>query len=113
MRGERPHEHSGNRRGDRRPARNVWELLNGKKYALDYYDRDYKWEEQHIEDLINDLSKRFLDDYEAKDAREGVVRYNPYFLGSIVHRIRCDAWRVGSRDIAKLGLSWGACGRRQ
>ena len=33
-------------------ARTVRELLKGVKYSVDYYQREYKWQEKQIRELI-------------------------------------------------------------
>ncbi len=65
-------------------ARNIRELLDGQKYSIDYYQREYKWQTKQVEELINDLANRFLEDYEDSHSREAVAGYGHYFLGSIV-----------------------------
>ena len=40
-------------------VRTVRDLLENKRYKLDYYQREYRWEERHIEELIDDLIKKF------------------------------------------------------
>jgi len=37
--------------------------LIGKKYVVDSYQREYKWESTQLNDLINDLSVSFNDNY--------------------------------------------------
>jgi hypothetical protein len=64
--------------------RTVRQLLSGRKYTLEYYQRDYLWRERDIEDLIDDLSARFTDEFEDGHERAEVALYRPYFLGSIV-----------------------------
>jgi uncharacterized protein with ParB-like and HNH nuclease domain len=64
--------------------RTIRQLLSGRKYTLDYYQRDYQWRERDIEDLINDLTARFSDEYQDGHERTEVALYKPYFLGSIV-----------------------------
>jgi predicted ATPase with chaperone activity len=32
-------------------GRTVHELLAGKKYSIDYYQREYKWQQKHVADL--------------------------------------------------------------
>ena len=59
-------------------------LLDGQKYAIDYYQREYKWKTKHIEELISDLSQKFFLDYQDSHEREMVERYGHYFLGSII-----------------------------
>lgn len=65
-------------------ARSVTEILKGAKYSIDYYQRDYKWEEKQLRELIDDLSDQFLEAYQPSHQREAVQSYPFYFLGSIV-----------------------------
>ncbi len=65
-------------------AKTVRELLKGVKYSIDYYQREYKWQDNHIRDLVDDLSGKFLEDYDPDHARNKVADYPHYFLGSII-----------------------------
>lgn len=65
-------------------ARTVKELLGKRKYAIDYYQREYKWQEKQIKELLDDLSSRFLDDFEEGHERTSVEGYGHYFLGSVI-----------------------------
>lgn len=65
-------------------ARTVRELLDKTKYAIDFYQREYAWQERQVRELINDLTGKFLGDYETGQARDEVERYGHYFLGSVV-----------------------------
>lgn len=65
-------------------ARTLRELLDGKKYAIDYYQREYRWEEKQIFELVDDLVNSFLEDYRPNHHRREVERYSRYFLGSII-----------------------------
>lgn len=64
--------------------RSVRELLQGKKYTIDYYQRDYKWGKEHIATLLEDLANKFATYYKPGHDREKVAGYGNYFLGSIV-----------------------------
>lgn len=64
--------------------RTVFELLNNKKYAIDYYQREYRWTTENIQQLVEDLEGRFLADYHEHHERKEVKNYGHYFLGSIV-----------------------------
>jgi uncharacterized protein with ParB-like and HNH nuclease domain len=64
--------------------RSVFELLNERKYTVDYFQREYSWEQKHIDQLVTDLTSTFLDVYEEGDPRPAVEHYNNYFLGSFV-----------------------------
>lgn len=68
-------------RGD---AKTIRQLLGGAKYAIDYYQREYKWETKHVSELINDLADKFLESYEDAHERTAVADYGHYFLGSII-----------------------------
>ncbi|MCF6404602.1 DUF262 domain-containing protein [Chitinophaga filiformis] len=64
--------------------RKLTELLHGKKYTVDYFQREYKWGKKHIEQLLVDLEAAFMADYTQDDTLDKVVRYNCYYLGPIV-----------------------------
>lgn len=65
-------------------AKSIRNLLNGAKFAIDYYQREYRWETKQVVELINDLTEKFLDSHEAGNERSAVQNYNHYFLGSII-----------------------------
>jgi uncharacterized protein with ParB-like and HNH nuclease domain len=65
-------------------AKTVRELLKGVKYSIDYYQREYKWQDKQIRELIDDLTGKFLEEYEPGHARTKVADYPHYFLGSII-----------------------------
>lgn len=65
-------------------TRSVRELLEKKKYAIDFYQRDYKWGTKEVDELITDLTERFLDDYQPTHPRSQVEKYGHYFLGSVI-----------------------------
>jgi uncharacterized protein with ParB-like and HNH nuclease domain len=60
------------------------ELLKGVKYSIDYYEREYKWQDKQIRELVDDLSNKFLEDYQPGHERSKVADYPHYFLGSII-----------------------------
>ena len=64
-------------------AQSVSYLL-GQKYQIDYYQRDYNWESKQVQELIEDLTTRFLLDYVESHERSQVADYGQYFLGSII-----------------------------
>ena len=65
-------------------AKSVNDLLNDKKYSIDYYQREYKWETKQITELLDDLEAKFLESYDAEHERIEVGHYRHYFLGSII-----------------------------
>ncbi len=64
--------------------RNVFEVLNERKYTVDYFQREYSWEKTHMEQLVTDLTSTFLDVYIEGDPRTAVEHYNNYYLGPFV-----------------------------
>ncbi len=64
--------------------RSVFAVLNERKYTVDYFQREYSWEQKHIEQLITDLTSTFLDVYVEGDLRMAVEHYNNYYLGPFV-----------------------------
>jgi uncharacterized protein with ParB-like and HNH nuclease domain len=58
--------------------------LNERKYTVDYFQREYSWEQKHVEQLVTDLTSTFLDVYTDGDPRTGVEPYNNYYLGPFV-----------------------------
>jgi hypothetical protein len=65
-------------------AQTVRELLSSRKYSIDYYQREYRWEQKQIDELVDDLTANFLEDHKPSDDRSAVEGYGHYFLGSIV-----------------------------
>lgn len=65
-------------------AKTVRELLKGVKYSIDYYQREYRWQNKHISELIEDLGGKFLEDYQTGHERSKVADYAHYFLGSVI-----------------------------
>ena len=65
-------------------GRTVCDLLANHKYSIDYYQREYKWQQKHVAQLIDDLASKFLDSHEEGNERSAVSGYGHYFLGSII-----------------------------
>jgi hypothetical protein len=61
----------------------VRELLDKAKYAIDFYQREYAWQERQVRELIDDLTGKFLDHYEPGHARHEVERGGHDFLGLV------------------------------
>jgi len=64
--------------------KNIRMLLLNARYSIDYYQREYKWQTKHLQELIEDLTKKFLESYEEEDDRSAIQHYENYFLGSII-----------------------------
>ena len=65
-------------------GRTVRELLSNRKYSIDYYQREYKWQQKQVAELLDDLATKFLESHEEGNDRSAVASYNHYFLGSII-----------------------------
>jgi len=65
-------------------GRTVRELLTNRKYSIDYYQREYKWQQKQVAELIEDLSAKFLESHEEGSERSAVADYGHYFLGSVI-----------------------------
>lgn len=65
-------------------AKTIKALLKGVKYNIDYYQREYKWQDKQISELLDDLCNKFLESYQPEHARTKVSEYAHYFLGSVI-----------------------------
>jgi uncharacterized protein with ParB-like and HNH nuclease domain len=60
------------------------EVLRGQRYTVESFQREYRWQREHIEALISDLSISFLKNYKAGDTLEDYDSYDCYYMGPIV-----------------------------
>ena len=66
-------------------GRTIRELLAGHKYSIDYYQREYKWHQKQVAELVDKLlADKFLESHEEGNERSAVAEYGHYFLGSII-----------------------------
>lgn len=65
-------------------AKTISEVLQQKKYPIDYYQREYKWAAKQLAELVTDLTAKFLELHDPGHARQKVAEYPGYFLGSII-----------------------------
>jgi uncharacterized protein with ParB-like and HNH nuclease domain len=63
---------------------NLFALLKGNKFVIDYFQREYRWQKKHIEQLVDDLTTTFLKAYKDGDERNATATYPTYYLGSAV-----------------------------
>lgn len=59
-------------------------LFSTESFTLDYYQREYVWEEPQVARLINDLSRKFLGQWNKEHSLRDVSSYDPYFLGPYI-----------------------------
>ncbi|OXR40723.1 hypothetical protein B7C42_07147 [Nocardia cerradoensis] len=64
--------------------RTIKDLLQTRSFAIDEYQREYKWERKNIEELVADLLSKFATDYHPGDSPRAATGYGDYFLGSII-----------------------------
>lgn len=64
--------------------RSVQQLLQSQSFAIDEYQREYKWEKENIDELLADLQGKFGSAYKPGDDTQKVSTYGEYFLGSII-----------------------------
>lgn len=62
------------------------EVLNNKKYTVNYYQREYRWGRKQIEQLIDDLTNAFEDSNGKVKATEltDVEGFDYYYMGTII-----------------------------
>ena len=65
-------------------TKTVQTLLANTRYTIDYYQREYSWEDKQVNELLDDLSNAFMEDYEDMHDRYQVAQYGRYFLGSMI-----------------------------
>ena len=61
----------------------ISDLFTNSRYSIDYYQRTYRWEPKHVQDLIDDLEQQFEREYE-EGAGSDTAKYGEYFLGSVI-----------------------------
>ena len=64
--------------------RSIQQLLQTQSFAIDEYQREYKWGKENIDELLTDLQDKFLSCYHEGDDTTKVGAYEDYFLGSII-----------------------------
>lgn len=60
------------------------ELLDKQKYHVDPFQREYKWLTEHIEELLVDLERAFVANFDVDHNRVDASNYSIYYLGPIV-----------------------------
>src|SRR5215218_6256887 len=64
--------------------RTISQLLQTRSFAIDEYQREYKWDRSNIEELLSDLQGKFELFYRDGDTPKAASTYGDYFLGSII-----------------------------
>lgn len=87
---------------------NINTLLKNQKFTIDYFQREYRWQDKHIQLLIEDLTTSFLKSYNPNHSRTEVAGYQSYYLGPVVFSINPDTGKKsiidGQQRITSLTL---------
>lgn len=61
-------------------------VLSGRKYTVDYFQREYRWGRKQIEQMLGDFQNTFEEYYnpEDHDTTEEVMGYGFYYIGCII-----------------------------
>ena len=73
-------------------------LLKEQKFTIDYFQREYRWQEKHIKLLVEDLTTTFLKSYKPEHKRPEVANYQSYYLGPVVFSISSDTGKKSIID---------------
>ncbi|MHC1715188.1 MAG: DUF262 domain-containing protein [Acidaminococcaceae bacterium] len=65
-------------------------LLKNQKFTIDYFQREYRWQEKHIKILLDDLTATFLKSFNPEHKRTEVANYQSYYLGPMVFSVNPD-----------------------
>jgi uncharacterized protein with ParB-like and HNH nuclease domain len=88
--------------------RSISEILKDQKFTIDYFQREYRWQEKHIKLLIEDLTTTFLKTYKEGDKRSEVANYQSYYLGPVVFSVNTESGKKsiidGQQRITSVGF---------
>ena len=65
-------------------------ILNGRKYTVDYFQREYRWRRKQIEQMLADFQSTFEEFHDPNDTPKEVKKYGFYYMGCII----CTGWSV-------------------
>ncbi len=73
-------------------------LLKEQKFSIDYFQREYRWQEKHIKLLVEDVTTTFLKSYKEGDKRSEVANYQNYYLGPVVFSVNAETGKKSIID---------------
>lgn len=87
-------------------AKSVRQVLDKVKYIVDFFQREYRWQRKHIEQLIDDLTTKFFANYDPSHERREVQDYERYYLGPMVLSIKRDGRSIvdGQQRLTSITL---------
>lgn len=56
------------------------DILSNNKYSIDYFQREYRWRKENIDQLIDDLYNAFRADYRPEHSTKYVANYASYLV---------------------------------
>ena len=56
------------------------DILSNNKYSIDYFQREYRWRKENIDQLIDDLYNAFRADYRPEHSTKDVANYASYLV---------------------------------
>lgn len=65
-------------------VKSLRDILENKKYGIDFFQRGYMWERRQIEQLLHDLESKFSISYSEEHEVDEVDRYPKYYMGTII-----------------------------
>ncbi|RZJ39902.1 MAG: DUF262 domain-containing protein [Chryseobacterium sp.] len=65
-------------------SKSLKDVLFEKHYKVGYFQREYKWQRNHIEDLLVDLERSFNSNWSDTHTQKDVANYDKYYMGPIV-----------------------------
>ena len=78
--------------------RSISDILKDQKFTIDYFQREYRWQEKHIKLLIEDLTTTFLKSYREGEKRSEVANYQSYYLGPVVFSVNTESGKKSIID---------------
>ena len=76
----------------------ISKLLKEQKFFIDYFQREYRWQEKHIKQLVEDLTTTFVKSYKNGDKRSEVANYQNYYLGPVVFSVNSETGKKSIID---------------
>jgi Uncharacterized conserved protein len=65
-----------------------------QRFALPTFQREYRWQYSHVQELLTDIQGEFSTNYDPAHSRQKVGEYSPYFLGTIITTAGADGTRL-------------------
>lgn len=65
-------------------SKSLKDMLFERHYKVGYFQREYRWKRNHIEDLIIDLERSFNANWSEEHTQKEVATYDKYYMGPIV-----------------------------